>query len=89
MRQPDKHGWSFDGQEVEISGHDIVEPVKRSGTDYVETTVLLRKETLHRLLTTSELGFMMVPPSKIFFQGWTSDFRSGKEKFFGFINTCH
>lgn len=37
----------------------------------------------------SLVGFMMVPPSKMIFQGWRSDFRSGKEKFFGFVNTCH
>ena len=81
--------WSFDGQEVEIPKRDIVQPVTRTGADYVGTTVRLTKETLHRLLTTSKLGFMMVPPSKFFFQGWTTDFRSGKEKFFEFINTCH
>jgi hypothetical protein len=89
LRYTSTYRWSFDGQEVEIPQRDIIDNVKRTGPDYVGTTVLLTKETLHRLSNTSELGFMMVPPSKQVFQGWTSDFRSGKEKFFGFVNTCH
>jgi hypothetical protein len=89
VRYTSTYRWSFDGQEVEIPKGDIVERVKRTGPDYVGTTVLVTKETLRRLSNTSELGFMMVPPSKQIFQGWTSDFRSGKEKFFGFVNTCH
>jgi hypothetical protein len=79
--------WSFDGQEIEIPEHDIIEHVRKTGVDYVGTTVHLTKETLHRLMNTSELGFMMVPPSKQIFQGWTSDFQGGKEKFFGFVNS--
>ena len=89
LRYTTTYEWSFDGQEVEIPKQDIIEPVKRTGADYVGTTVRLTRATLDRLSTTSQLGFMMVPASKLVFQGWTSDFRSGKEKFFGFINTCH
>jgi hypothetical protein len=61
----------------------------RFQTDYVGTTVRLTPKTLYRLANASELGFMMVPPSKQIFQGWTSDFQGGKQKFFGFVNTCH
>ena len=66
------------GQEVEIPKHDIVEPATRTGDEYVGTTVSLTNATLHRLLTTSKLGSMMIPPSNVIFQGWTSDFGSGK-----------
>jgi hypothetical protein len=31
----------------------------------------------------------MVPPSKQIFQGWTRDFQGGRQKFFGFVKTCH
>jgi hypothetical protein len=88
LRYTATYRWSFDGQEVEIPQQDIVESVRRTGADYVGTTVRLRRQTLDRLSTTSQLGFMMVPASRMVFQGWTSDFRSGREKFFGFINTC-
>ena len=89
LKYTSTYQWSFDGQEVEIPDRNIIDHVKRTGRDYVGATVLVTKETLNRLSTTSELGFMMVPASKTVFQGWTSDFRSGKEKFFGFVNSCH
>jgi hypothetical protein len=89
LKYTSTYRWSFDGQEVEIPEHDIIEHVKRTGSDYVGTTVRLTPEILHRLKSTSELGFMMVPASKQIFQGWTSDFQSGKQKFFGFVKTCH
>jgi hypothetical protein len=89
LKYTSTYRWSFDGQEIEIPEHDIIERVKRTGSDYVGTTVRVTPEILRRLTNTSELGFMMVPPSKQIFQGWTSDFQGGKEKFFGFVKTCH
>jgi hypothetical protein len=89
LKYTSTYRWSFDGQEIEIPEQDIIEHVKRTGPDYVGTTVRVTPETLRRLMKTSELGFMMVPPSKQIFQGWTSDFQGGRQKFFGFVKTCH
>jgi hypothetical protein len=40
--------WSFDGKEVEIRERDIIERVKRTGRDYVGTTVRPTPEVLYR-----------------------------------------
>jgi hypothetical protein len=89
LKYTSTYRWSFDGQEMEIPERDIVQRVRKTGPEYVGTMVRLTPEVLRRLMTTSELGFMMIPPSKAIFQGWTSDFQSGKQKFVGFAKTCH
>ena len=52
LRYTSTYRWSFDGQEVEIPDRNIIEHVKRTGLDYVGTTVIITKKNLSRLSTT-------------------------------------
>ncbi|SEE46347.1 hypothetical protein SAMN05444161_5844 [Rhizobiales bacterium GAS191] len=79
----------FDGNEIELRPDEIAKTVTKSGENYVSTTIRLSPRLLERLANTSELEFEMVPPSKQIFQGWTSDFASGRAKFIEFRKSCH
>jgi hypothetical protein len=81
--------FSFDGEEVELLPSEIARTVKKSGEDYVGVTVRVSRRILERLKTTSDLGFEMLPPSKQIYAGWTSDFASGRARFFDFVKSCH
>jgi hypothetical protein len=78
----------IDGKELTLKDNEIKETVRPSGEHYVSVVVHLT-DRLHRALTSARVvGVMMLPPSRLIYAGWHSDFASGREKFIEYTRTC-
>jgi hypothetical protein len=78
----------IDGKEIPLRSNEIEQGVQPSGASYVSVAVHVSPR-IYALLTSGQIvGFKMLPPSRMIYAGWDSDFASGRDKFTEYTKTC-
>jgi hypothetical protein len=78
----------IDGKEIPLQDNEIAERVEPSGPEYVSATVRISPRIYSLLASAHTLGFKMLPPQRMIYAGWDSDFASGRDKFYDYVRTC-
>ena len=78
----------IDGKEIPLRSNEIVGRVNPSGASYVLVTVQVSPRIYSLLASARILGFKMLPPSRMIYAGWDSDFASGHDKFIEYARSC-